>query len=118
MKQNLLSLFALSALLVCPSAVYAAGAIAVDDEAGDEEPGYGIYTGADSREEAAKMALKQCKEAGNTNCKVVARFDTCGAYVASNEYYGVGWGTSANAAVKMAKEQCGANCRVVVSECE
>jgi hypothetical protein len=115
MKQCLL---VFCALLMFPVGAYAAGAIAVDDEEGEGEPGYGLYTGANSREEAAREALKQCKASGNKNCKVVARFDTCGAYAASTQYYGVGWGSTEKAATTMAKEQCGANCRIVVSECE
>lgn len=105
-------------LLFLPIGAYAAGAIAVDDEAGEIDAGYGIAVGLDTREEAAKEALKYCKEFGNTSCKVVARFDTCGAYVTSRDYYGVGWGGTKQAAVRMAKEQCGESCKVIVSECE
>lgn len=110
-------------LLICvlftlPIAAHAAGAIAVDDEEGEGEPGYGIVTGENSRDEAGREALKQCKASGNENCKVVARFDTCGAYAASKQYYGVGWGATEKAAINMAKEQCGESCRIVVSECE
>lgn len=112
------NLLLICALFVLPIAAHAAGAIAVDDEEGESEPGYGIVTGMDSREEAGREALKQCKDSGNENCKVVARFDTCGAYAASNEYYGVGWGGTKQAAIGMAMEKCGENCRVVVSECE
>lgn len=111
---------ALAALaFVLPLSAFAAGAIAVDDEEGDEEPGYGIVTGYDSREAAAKGAMKQCRDAGNQNCKVVARFDSCGAYAASKKYYGVGWGGSKKAAETMALNECGQkSCSIVVSECE
>jgi hypothetical protein len=105
-------------LCAIPVAAHAAGAIAVDDEEGDQEAGYGISTGADSRDEAGAEALKQCKSAGNQNCKVVARFDSCGAYAASKQYYGVGWGSSEQKAIDMALGKCGDGCHVVVSECE
>lgn len=105
-------------LLVLPMSVFAIGAIAVDDEEGQDEPGYGFVTGADSKEEARKGAMKQCKEAGNNNCKVVAWFEACGAYAASKKYYGVGWGASKPKAEKMALDKCGGGCKVVVSDCE
>lgn len=104
--------------LILSNTAFAAGAIAVDDEQGETEPGYGFVTGAESRDDAAKGAMKQCKESGNENCKVVARFDTCGAYVASKKFYGVGWGATKRAAEGMALEQCGSECKVVISECE
>ena len=72
---------ALAIALLTSAPILAAGAIAVDTEhgqkAGDE--GYGIGWGK-TRDAAARDALKQCSSAGNTNCKVLARFDTCGAY--------------------------------------
>jgi hypothetical protein len=97
----------------------AAGAIAVDDEAGAkaEDVGYGIGSG-DSREEAAADAKKQCKKAGNSDCKVVVRYDTCGAYAASKNYTGVGWGNSEGEAKSNALEACGSGCKVVVSDCQ
>ena len=115
MKKNLLTLFA---LLILPLAAHAAGAIAVDDEDGDDEPGYGFITGAKSRDEAGRDALKQCKESGNDNCKVVARFDTCGAYAASKKYYAAGWGSTKEKAINMALEKCGSKCKIVIAECE
>lgn len=107
-----------SLLLAIPLSAVAAGAIAVDDEEGDDEPGYGFVTGAESRDAAGKAALKQCKESGNSNCKVVARFDTCGAYAASKKYYGAGWGSTKQQATKMALEKCGTGCKIIVAECE
>jgi hypothetical protein len=104
--------------LISSGAAFAAGAIAVDDEEGETDPGYGFVTGYDTRAAAAKGAMKECRESGNENCKVVARFDTCGAYAASRKFYGVGWGTSQKAAERMALENCGRNCEVVISECE
>jgi Domain of unknown function (DUF4189) len=64
------------------SAAFAAGAIAVDDDEGTDA-GYGFVTGASSRDVAGAEAMKLCKKAGNGDCRIVARFDTCGAYAAS-----------------------------------
>lgn len=99
--------------------VRAAGAIAVDDEAGSkaDEVGYGIGTGA-TREEAAADAKRECKKAGNSECKVVVRYDTCGAYAASKQYSGTGWGSSEGAAKANALESCGAGCKIVVADCQ
>ena len=105
-------------LLALPMCAFAAGAIAVDDEEGETEPGYGFVTGASSRDAAGKGALKQCKDSGNDNCKVVARFDTCGAYAASKKYYGAGWGASKQKAESMALDTCSGNCTIIVSACE
>lgn len=104
--------------LVFPMTAMAVGAIAVDDEEGDTEPGYGFVTGYDSKDAARKEALKQCKDGGNSSCKVVAWFEKCGAYAASAKYYGAGWGASKQKAESMALEKCGDKCRIAVSDCE
>lgn len=110
-----------AALLVLMSApVLAAGAIAVDDEQGTaaRDVGYGIGWG-ETREAAASAAMKECRGAGNSNCKVAVRFDVCGAYVGNRTNYGVGWGDSEEIATRRAMEQCGSkSCKVVVAECE
>jgi hypothetical protein len=86
---------------------------------GEKEPGYGLVYGYASREEAAEEALKECYKQGNSHCKVVARFDKCGAYAASLKFYGVGWGRTAADAQAMAMDSCGnSNCRVVVVDRE
>lgn len=100
------------------SSAFAVGAIAVDDEVGDNEPGYGFATGYDTKDQARAEALKQCKQSGNSNCKVVAWFETCGAYAASAKYYGAGWGSTKAKAESMAMEKCGGGCKIHVSECE
>lgn len=106
-------------VLATPAMAMAIGAIAVDDQEGDEQPGYGLSVGHDSKEAARKAALRECKSAGNENCRVVVSFDGCGAYAASNKFYGTGTGTSIAKAERMALEQCGNKaCSVVVSECE
>lgn len=117
--KKILKALALSLLLAAPLASFAAGAIAVDDEVGDAEPGYGLVTGEGSRESASSAALAMCRRSGNANCKVVARFDTCGAYASSKKFYGAGWGASEAAARSMAMERCGNDaCQVHVAECE
>ena len=109
-------------LLLClalPINSYAVGAIAVDDEAGDMNAGYGISTGLDSEQEAKAAAVKFCKEEGNHNCKPVVWFKTCGAYAANTKVYGIGYGASKEIASKMAKDACGADsCKIVVADCE
>lgn len=110
----------LLALLAFAAPALAAGAIAVDDD-GDgrsNEIGYGISTGHASREAAGRAALAECRRAGNDDCRVVVRFDTCGAYAVSATHFGVGWGGSERAARAMAQEECGGNCRIVVSGCD
>jgi len=117
MKKYLLA-WSIALSMLSPVA-FAAGAIAVDDEVGEKEPGYGLVYGYESREEAAKEALRECRLQGNEHCRIVARFDKCGAYAASLKYFGVGWGNNAADAQAMAMENCGnSNCRVVVVDCE
>lgn len=116
---NVLSRLVLLACLVLPFGAFAAGAIAVDDEEGQTDPGYGVIVGADSRDEAASQALRECRKHGNKDCKVVVKFDKCGAYAGSKKYYGVGWGRSKDVANTMAMNECGNKaCKVLVSECE
>ena len=105
-------------LFAAPLSAMAIGAIAVDDQEGDEEPGYGFVTGYNSKDEARREAMKECKKHGNAECKFVAWFETCGAYAASSKYYGAGWGATQKKAEAMALEKCGAKCQVVVSDCE
>jgi hypothetical protein len=108
-----------AAVLCIPALAFAAGAIAVDDDVGDtKNAGYGVSTGQDSREEAASAAMRKCRAEGNRNCKVVVRFDTCGAYANSRKNYGVGWGESERVARAKALDACGENCSILVSDCE
>ena len=109
----------LAALLTGSLNVWAIGAIAVDDEVGAAEPGYGLVTGFATEREAQRAALKECRDAGNEECETVLTFKGCGAYAASRSYYGVGSGSSLTAAERKAIEACGNNaCKVVVSDCE
>ncbi len=109
----------LLASLILPMGAFAAGAIAVDDEEGDTDPGYGVITGAASRDEAGREALAECKKQGNKNCKVVVRFDKCGAYASSKKNSGIGFGGTLAVARTKAMEECGASgCKIIVAECE
>jgi hypothetical protein len=118
--KNFKSLFAAAALaLAVPLSASAAGAIAVDDQVGDKEPGYGFATGHKNRDDAGRAAMKECRKSGNDSCKIVARFDNCGAYASSKKYSGAGWGKTQKAAERMALEKCGhERCKVHVSECD
>jgi hypothetical protein len=106
-------------LCLASTSTFAAGAIAVDDEEGSKasEVGYGIGTGS-TRDEAGRDAVKECRKAGNSNCKVAVRYDTCGAYAASKTVSGIGWGSSEGEAKANALEACGGGCRIVVSDCQ
>ena len=100
---------------------FAAGAIAVDDDASTAggDAGYGIVTGEPTRDAAAKAAMQQCKSSGNDSCKVVVRFDVCGAYASSKKYFGVGWGNTEAEAQRKALDECGqGSCKILVSDCE
>lgn len=115
--QSIMSAAVLAAFL--PFNAWAVGAIAVDDEVGDKDPGYGVVVGMDSEAEARREALKECRKAGNGNCKVAVWFKQCGAYAASRQYSGIGYGGSKRVAEAKALDECGHNaCRIVVSECE
>ena len=100
------------------SFAFAAGAIAVDDDEGSMDTGYGLVTGASSRDVAGAEAMKLCKKAGNNDCKIVARFDTCGAYAASKTHYGAGWGGTLDKAKSMAMDKCEGSCKVLIAQCE
>lgn len=113
-----LSIVMLLFLLVLPGSAWAIGAIAVDDEAGSRDAGYGLVTGHDSKEEALNAALAECRKSGNENCKKISWFESCGAYAASTNYYGAGWGKNRAAAEEMALDKCGSGCHLVVVECE
>lgn len=113
------SMLAVTAALTFSGAAFAAGAIAVDDEEGTKasDVGYGIGSGS-TRDEAASAAMKECKKAGNSGCKVVVRYDTCGAYAASKKYSGIGWGKSEDVARSKALDECGSGCKIVVADCD
>ncbi len=108
------------ALMLQPGVSFAAGAIAVDDDAatGAGDAGFGVGSG-DSREEAAAAAIKACKKSGNDSCQVVVRYDKCGAYSSSKKHAGIGFGNSEDVARAKAMTDCGTdNCKVVVADCD
>ena len=109
-----------AALLFLMSAgpVLAFGAIAVDDEQGvaADEVGYGIGWG-ESRKEAERNAMSECRNAGNGNCRVAVWFETCGAYAGSRNNFQIGYGRTLRDAEQTALTNC-PKCRIVVSECE
>lgn len=120
-RENMMKtiLASLAAALVWSGGAFAIGAIAVDDQEGDTEPGYGFALEHDTKEQAQRAAMAECRKAGNKNCKVAVWFETCGAYAASKRYYGVGWGKTAARARDMALEKCGnSSCRIKIAKCE
>lgn len=118
-KRDMVAGLAALLLIAQAGSALAAGAIAVDDEEGLKASavGYGVGAG-NTREEAAQAAMAQCKKAGNDGCKVVVRYDKCGAYAASKSHSGIGWGTSEDAAKTKALDDCGDKCKIVVSDCD
>lgn len=118
MRRNVFALIFAAVLGFHVMPALAAGAIAVDDEAGDSAgtAGYGVG-GGDSDAEANKNALQFCRESGNKNCKVVLTYAKCGAYASSKNEYGTGEGATEAAATKAAMEACGKNCKLVVADC-
>ena len=110
----------LAALLIAlPFSVFAIGAIAVDDEEGQTDPGYGYVTGAASKQAASAGAMKECRASGNKGCKVVVWFESCGAYAHSRDHYGIGYGQTKKVAEAKALEECGGkSCKILVADCE
>lgn len=99
--------------------VFAIGAIAVDDEEGQTDPGYGYVTGADSKQAASAGALKECRASGNKECKVVVWFETCGAYAHSRNHFGIGYGKTKKVAETKAQDDCGdKSCKILIADCE
>lgn len=109
----------LALAMVLPVMAMATGAIAVDEQQGDDEPGYGISSGQADKASAQRVALSECKKAGNKSCKVVVWFEGCGAYASSAKFYGVGYGKTQAIAEKKALDACGkGSCEVKVSDCD
>lgn len=116
---QLLAALAFTLALALPHSAFAVGAIAVDDEEGDNEPGFGYVTGMNSEAEAKAGALKECRASGNKDCKVAVWFTTCGAYANSRKYSGIGYGKTKKIAEARALDDCGNDaCKIVVSDCE
>jgi hypothetical protein len=118
----LIKIFFSAALVASASAsgALAWGAIAVDDNAGEdpEDAGYAFVTDDATRAAAAADALSTCQTSGNQSCRLVLTFQKCGAYAASKSLYGVGAGDTVAQAEQRALAACiEATCRIVVSDC-
>jgi len=114
-----ITLLAALLLALTATSAFAIGAIAVDDQAGDKDAGYGWATGYATKEEAFEAALAECKKAGNANCQSKVWFAACGAYASNANYYGIGWGPTKAAAEQKAMGDCAhSDCKIHVSACE
>jgi hypothetical protein len=118
-KKAVAAIAVLLTSLTISGPVLAYGAIAVDDERGEREPGYGFSVGHGSEEGAKHAALRACRESGNRHCKVAVWFKRCGAYATSSRYYGYGFGDTKASAARKALESCARkSCEVIVAKCE
>lgn len=99
------------------SAATKVGVIAADNSAEDGSPYWGTGNGA-NEDEASKMALKNCVDAGGKACKVVVKYEKCGAYAVSGKVYGYGYGDTKKIAEDNAISYCKANdCKIIISDC-
>ena len=123
--KNLLARGTSRAILVAAGLVlgvapaFAVGAIAVSNPGGlrADQIGYGVGHG-ESRDEAQRHAFKKCSRVGNTDCSVAVWYDTCGAYAASRDRYGYGYGSNERIARSEALSHCANDhCAIVVSDC-
>jgi hypothetical protein len=116
---KLLATFIFALILATPISAFAFGAIAVDDEEGELDPGVGFVTGEASESDAKAGALKQCRALGNKDCKIAGWFKECGAYAGSRKYSGFGFGSTKKVAEARAMDKCGdPACKIIISECE
>ena len=119
MRRTIFTALTISLLVAANvTSAFAFGAIAVNDEQGmsAEEAGYGLGWGS-TQKEAERNAVKECKSAGNDDCKAVVWFEQCGAYAGDRVNYGIGYGSSLKVAESMALESC-PNCKIIVSDCQ
>ncbi|MBF0133215.1 MAG: DUF4189 domain-containing protein [Magnetococcales bacterium] len=118
MQKIMILLVLLASFYVAPNA-WAVGAIAIDDQMGDDEPAYGVAVGEDDKRSAKRAALKYCRQEGGSNCRFIVWFETCGAVAVSEDYYGYGYGRTKAKATADALKMCGSNeCNIVSAECE
>ncbi|MBF0294594.1 MAG: DUF4189 domain-containing protein [Magnetococcales bacterium] len=112
-------LFIFLSWLLLPTDAFAYGAIALDDQPGDEDPAYGFSINEDSKASAKASALRYCREYGGTNCRIIVWFETCGAVAISRKYRGYGYGRHKQKAIDDALDMCGSKrCEIVAAECE
>lgn len=119
MARGFLNVLALSLFVAAGgTSAFATGAIAVNDGLGTaaEDVGYATGYGA-NQPEAEANAIKECKGAGNDQCKVVVWFEQCGAYVGDRAKSAARFGETKEAAEKMAMDKC-PDCKLIVSECQ
>jgi hypothetical protein len=117
--RNFMSAVALTVIVSAQaSSAFAFGAIAVNDSRGTaaSEAGYGVGWG-ESRKEAERNAVKECRSAGNDQCEVAVWFERCGAYAGDRVNYGIGYGETIRTAERMALKDC-AHCQIIVSDCQ
>jgi hypothetical protein len=118
MRRSLLKPILAGFLCLAPVSAFAWGAIAVDDEKGSSNAGFGYVTGEDSEKAAERGAMKECR-ARNKSCKVAITFESCGAYAASANRWGTGEGVTKGAARRIALANCGNEaCKLVVAQCD
>lgn len=96
-----------------------AGAIAIAPTANNAVPKFGIVVRYKTMAEAEKAAVEKCMASGGVNCRVVERFDRCGAIAASEVAFGIGVGKDGRLARNKALSICGSvECRVLDNACE
>ncbi|MBF0436641.1 MAG: DUF4189 domain-containing protein [Magnetococcales bacterium] len=118
MKQWMALFMLLACFHLTPQA-WAIGAIAIDDQMGEDEPAYGVAVGEDDKESAKRLALRYCRQYGGENCRFIVWFETCGAVAVSKKYYGYGYGRTKAKATADALNMCdNNNCNIVAAECE
>ena len=82
-------------------------------------PKFGIVVGYKTVAEAEKAAIDKCMANGGANCRVVGKFERCGAIAASDVAFGIGVGSSGRLARNKALSVCGSvECQVLDNACE
>lgn len=98
------------------------GAIAVDQADNSRNPAYGFSVRQPDRPTAERVALEWCQNySPEGDCQTIVWFETCGAYVNNDAYYGYGYGPTKAEAVSQAMKHCnpeGGTCNVVFAVCE
>lgn len=100
---------------------FAAGAIAIAPPARQafDKPSYTLGY-APTSQEAEANALRSCHEAGHTHCEVQLHYDTgmCAAYAVRPGASGTAIAGNEHDARGQALKQCGADCQILVSDCD
>jgi len=107
MKKKILSVLAIVAASSCASYAFAYGALAIDENQGDQ---YGFAYNYASSGEAQNRALSEC----GSGCSIVKTFSSgCAAYAADQAYgstvYGWGTGSGSGQAQSTAMQYCQSN---------